>query len=78
MPFIRGKAGERGRQRWRADCRHCQVLDGFRAAKDAREALRESGRFMQYEDDEFDAEHPPPRLRDWLVAKAEEWRDPSG
>ena len=65
-----------GRMVYRSDCRHCQVLEEYRAAQDAREALRESGPFLQYEPGEFDAEHPPVRLRDWLVEKAEEWRDP--
>ena len=81
---MRYKSG--GRRVYRRDCRHCQVVDEFRAAQDAREALRESGQtappefgpiaYYQLSDEEFDRAHPPLRLKDWLVEKAEEWRDP--
>lgn len=71
---MRFKSG--GRQVWRRDCRHCQILAEYRDAQDAREALRESGPFMQHEDDDFDREHPPLRFRDWLIEKAAEWREP--
>lgn len=74
---------------WRAGCRHCQILDEYRAAQDAREALRESGDdaggsvagttgsavgYYQLSDEEFNEIHPPVLLRDWLVEKAAEWR----
>lgn len=38
------------------------VTNVYRDARDAREALRETGRYSQHERDEFDAEHPPVTL----------------
>lgn len=82
MPFIRGKTGQRGRQVWRADCRHCQALEEYQAAVDARERLRESGDtvpahvpgssganlgYYQLSDEEFNALHPPVLFRDFLL-----------
>ena len=43
------------------------VTNVYRDARDAREALRESGPYLQHERDEFDREHPPVALRDIMV-----------
>lgn len=87
MPYMRYKSG--GKLVWRANCRHCQVLDEYWAARDAREALRESGMdhggsvagtagsgvgYYQLSDEEFNQLHPPVLLKDWLIDRAREWR----
>lgn len=77
MPFLRGKKGQKGRHVWRPYCLHCQILDSYQAARDARDALRESGleapgfdgaAYYQLEDDDFNRLHPPVRLKEWLEA----------
>lgn len=51
-----------GRHWWRD-----LVTQHHRDARDAWERLRESEPFLQYEDDEFRAELPPPTLKDAMV-----------
>lgn len=77
MPFLRGKKGQKGRHVWKSSCLHCQILDAYRDACDARDALRESGTeapgwagaaYYQLEDADFNELHPPIRLKDWLEA----------
>ncbi len=90
MPFIRGKAGERGRQRWRAGCRHCEVIDAYQAARDAWEARRWSGEdaggkvagtansgvgYYQLSDDEYRQIFPMPLFRDYLIQMRRERED---
>lgn len=93
MPFIRGRAGERGRQRWRANCRHCQAIDNFRAARDAWEHRRWSGEdsggkvagtansgvgYYQLSDEEYRQIFPMPKFKDFLLAMKGEWDEPEG
>ena len=88
MPFIRGKKGQRGRQQWQPGCRHCEVLERYQAARDAWEALRESGEsfggsiagaggsnagYYQLSDEEFRQLHPMPQFKDFLIAMKEEY-----
>lgn len=40
------------------------VTNVYRDARDAREALRQSEPYLQHERSEFDAQHPPVRLKD--------------
>lgn len=55
---------------------HEQLVLDYRDARDAREALRESGPYMQHEPDDFAAEHPPILFRDFLVDYAARNRCP--
>jgi hypothetical protein len=43
------------------------VTNVYRDARDARDALRQSGPYLQHEDDDFDREHPKVLLRDVMV-----------
>jgi len=43
------------------------VYQTWRDANDAWLAARESGAFMQWEDDEYRAAYPEPRLKDFLI-----------
>lgn len=47
------------------------VTGHYRDARDAWERLRESEPFLQHEDDEFLAEHPPPTLGQFMVGLAQ-------
>lgn len=46
------------------------VTNTYRDARDAREALRQSGPYLQHEADDFAREHPPVHLRDVMVGLA--------
>ena len=87
MPFIRGKAGQRGRNRWRPGCRHCEILEAYEAARDAWWARRESGEdagggtagtansgvgYYQLSDEEYRQLFPMPRFKDFLIEMARE------
>lgn len=87
MPFIRGKAGQRGRNRWRPGCRHCEILEAYQAARDAWEYRRWSGEdcgggvagtansgigYYQLSDDEYKQIFPMPKFKDFLIGMARE------
>lgn len=57
------RAREPGRPHWWRQL----VTNVYRDARDARERLRESDPYLQYEREEFDREHPPVRLSDVCV-----------
>lgn len=82
MAFVRGKNGQKGRQRWSSSCAHCQVVEEYQAARAAWDALRESGEaasagvagtagssagYYQLSDEEFRQLHPMPQFKDFLI-----------
>ena len=48
-------------------CLHRALVQDFRDAVDARDALREQGDQIQMEDDEFDERFPKVLFKDWLI-----------
>lgn len=54
------------------------VTTHHRNARDAWEQLRESGPFLQFEDEEFRRAFPPPTLRDAMVGLARGRSTPQG
>lgn len=86
MPYIRYKTG--GKMVYRSGCRHCEIIDAYRAAAAAWLERRESGRsvqgraagtansdvaYYQLTDAEYKVLHPKPLFRDFLLQMA---RDP--
>ncbi len=65
-----------GMRMCRRDCLHRQMIEEYRDAVLAREALRESGEYMQHEYEDFQREVPPVLFRDWLKEWAAGRRDP--
>lgn len=76
MPCTTGMRG------CRRDCLHRRLVDGYRDARDARDALRESDApapvgvtgtngahvsMAQLEDEEFARHVPPVLFKDWLI-----------
>jgi hypothetical protein len=77
------------RHRGRCSADHLWLVESYRDARDAREALRESGSSVgaahsygsdvaayQLEPDDFAAAYPPVTFRDWLVGNAGRNRHP--
>jgi hypothetical protein len=56
---------------------HARLVGDYRDARDARDMLRESGEFMQMEDDDFAAAYPPVTFKAWLIGNAGRNRLPS-
>jgi len=46
------------------------MVEEYRDAVFARDALRECGEYMQMEDEEFAAVVPPVLFKDWLISHA--------
>lgn len=78
------------RHRSHCSADHLQLVEGYRDARDARDALRESGAAVvpaahafgaavaphQLEDSDFDAAFPPVTFKDWLLGHAGRNRQP--
>lgn len=63
-----------GHRRW-CSTAHEALVQEYRDAVDAREALRESAAYFQHEPEEFAAEVPPILFRDWLVGHPSRQRE---
>ncbi len=48
------------------------MVEEYRDARDAREALRECGEAMQMEDSEFDEAYPAVTFKQWLIERGGE------
>lgn len=59
----------RAHRKWCSSA-HAALVSDYRDAVYAREALRESGPYMQHEPEDFAREVPPILFRDWLVDHA--------
>jgi hypothetical protein len=55
-----------GMRKCKRDCLHRRMVGEYCDQRDAREALRESGPFMQMEDEEFDREIPQVTFKQWI------------
>lgn len=51
----------------RKECLHRQMVREYYDQRDARDALRESEAYMQYEDEDFDAKITRVLFKDWLI-----------
>jgi hypothetical protein len=49
---------------------HAALVGEYRDARDARDMLRETGEYMQMEDDDFDAAVPRVTFKAWLIGNA--------
>jgi hypothetical protein len=56
---------------------HLALVEEYRDAVYAREALRESEAYMQHEDDDFARDVPPILFKDWLIGHPSRQRDPA-
>lgn len=50
----------------RRDCLHRYMVTAYHDQRDARDMLRESERFVQHEDEEFEREQPQVTFKMWL------------
>jgi hypothetical protein len=51
----------------RRGCLHRALVEGYRDARDARDALRECGDFMRMEEQEFRDDQPVVTFKQWLI-----------
>jgi hypothetical protein len=49
---------------------HAALVGEYRDQRDARDMLRETGEYMQMEDDDFDAAVPRVTFKAWLIGNA--------